>query len=205
MLARKSSDYSIIANNCIGADISKKAGMRFNSPTVNLQILPGQYCDFLMNLDKYLKTEMVELKFFSKEQREAIRELYGRDPEALGFPFGILGNRIVVCLQHYNTFQEGYEAWNRRKSRVKEKRAYIMALDSEVTWKYASEFRNLKLPNRLLFLISATGDGKMEKTDEGLVEVRVNCPKGKHFMNEKRFLKSYYEEHFSGYKWLRQL
>ena len=58
MIARKSSEYSIIVNNCIGADISKKAGMRFNSPTVNLQILLGQYCDFLMKEKVSLKAIM---------------------------------------------------------------------------------------------------------------------------------------------------
>ena len=34
-------DISIIANNCIGADISRKLYLKYNSPTVNMQVLPN--------------------------------------------------------------------------------------------------------------------------------------------------------------------
>lgn len=200
-------EYSIIANNCCGADISKKIGLPFLSPTVNLQIIPRQYCDFITNLKHYLSVDLEEVTNFTEEQRRDIHDVYSGYPEDLGFPFGILDNRILVCFQHYKTFSEAKEAWNRRKSRVNyEKLAFVYATDSPYGWGYAEEFYKIDLPNKLLILVSPDGKDthRLESKDSARV-VTVKCPSNRHFMNETRFMKAYYEKDFSGWKWMRTL
>lgn len=80
---------SIISNNCIGADICKSLGLRYNGPTVNLQIFPEDYIKFCNNLSHYLNVEILECITFSSHQRQQIKKLYKRDVEDLDFPFGV--------------------------------------------------------------------------------------------------------------------
>ena len=111
----KNKNISIIANNCIGAHISGKLGLRYNSPTVNLQILPSQYVKFITNLKFYLDKDLCELDEINELQEKKIFELYGRKSKELGFPLGIIDNDIIVCFQHYKTFHEAKIDWDRRK------------------------------------------------------------------------------------------
>lgn len=105
----KNKDIAIISNNCIGADICHNLGLRFNSPTVNLQILPSDFVKFCSKLDYYLSVEVKECDVFSACQRELIMKEYGRNVEELNFPFGICDD-ILIAFQHYNTFCEAKEA-----------------------------------------------------------------------------------------------
>lgn len=61
----KNKDVAIIANNCCGADICHTYGLRFNSPTVNLQILPCDFPKFCSNLDYYLQPKVPS--FYTKD------------------------------------------------------------------------------------------------------------------------------------------
>ena len=73
----KIANVSLIANNCIGADISKKLHLRYNTPTVNMQVLPGQFIKFITNLEYYLSLTPVEATSFSEDEGVLLEEIYG--------------------------------------------------------------------------------------------------------------------------------
>ena len=58
------SPKSIIANNCIGGYIYHYLNQRFDSPTINLFILPQDYIKMLRDFDTYFdpKAEITEVK-----------------------------------------------------------------------------------------------------------------------------------------------
>lgn len=91
---------SIITNHCMGGIICHDLGIRFNSPTVNLKILPSDFIRFVENLEDYLSKEIVEI-----------------EDNSVSYPVGMLGD-VKVWFVHYKTFEQGVNAWNRRKERI---------------------------------------------------------------------------------------
>lgn len=70
----KGRNISIISNNCMGAEISHNLGMRFNSPIVNLQIMPEDYIRFCSNLIYYMSEDIQECVDFTQHQRQLIKK-----------------------------------------------------------------------------------------------------------------------------------
>ena len=95
-LAIKNKEVSIISNNCIGADICHRHGLRFNSPTVNMQILPEDYLKFVCNLKEYLAAPVVRNDVFSEEDDRKIRRTFGQGGYELSFPLGSAGTYFCV-------------------------------------------------------------------------------------------------------------
>ncbi len=197
----------IVGNNCIGADVAKKLRLRYNSPTVNLQIMPAQYSKFCENIEYYLKQEIVELKKMTYEQKEIIYEVYKKTPEQLGFPFGIIDD-IIVCFQHYSNFYEAKSQWDRRKVRFDKKKAgYILIADPRDSEEGIKSFCNLQIKNRVLFLMfrddkEAPEYTKEIKSDDLLKVYRIWCLNGTHFMDKIKSKRSIYEKEFNGLKWV---
>lgn len=142
-------NYTIISNNCSGAALYHDIGSRFYSPTILLQILPSQYPKFCKNLKKYMTLEVTEYKDISlKHMSEMYHLLGGTKPY---FPVGMLGD-IAILFQHYNTFAEAKEAWDRRKDRIDYNHVgYIFVLERE-NKEAAKEFGDLNLPHSALFM-----------------------------------------------------
>ena len=203
----KNKDISIISNNCIGANISGKLGLRFNSPTVNLQILPRQYVKFISNLDYYMGKDVVELVNPTEQQKKMIYELYGKTMDNLEFPFGIIDD-IVICFQHYRSFDDAVISWNRRKNRIC-KKAYVFIVDAQIDRAIIEEYCELDLNNKLLFIQNDTKNfpaylDKIKQNTNTKV-IKFVCPKDVHFMKEYRFMKSYYERNFDSLEWINSL
>ena len=60
---------SIISNNCSGVRLMQDLKIRYDSPTVALQILPEEYTKFCNNLEFYLSQEIVEYRDFNDEHK----------------------------------------------------------------------------------------------------------------------------------------
>lgn len=138
---------TIISNNCSGAYLYHDLGLRFNSPTINLQILPGEYTKFCKNLKEYMSNEVREYKDLSKEHQEQIHHLLGCDPY---FPVGILGD-IAILFQHYKTFDEAKQKWDERKQRIDYNHIKFIFVLEKPYIEAAMEFGNSELPNAVLF------------------------------------------------------
>ena len=202
-------DVSIISNNCIGADISRKLYLKYNSPTVNMQVLPGQFSKFISNLKYYLNIEPIEVLALSEVERCMLKEMYGIwEEDKIPFPIGRIDD-ILLCFQHYNNFEDAVRAWNRRKDRVNFKKiGYILVADVIKYKEDIMRFYGLNIENKLLFL---TSDYKeypeytSSLVNDNLTEVhRIYCP-GHHFMDKDENGISYYERDFNSNKYLREI
>ena len=142
---------TIISNNCTGGAVCHELGMEFKSPTVNLQILPEDYPRFCANLGEYMG-----------------KELFGGIPD---FPIGNVGD-VLVCFQHYGTFQEAKEKWNERKAKIDyDHIGYIFHARGEEYKAEAAAFLALDLPNKLCITQDFEIPGSVRMDGEGFEAV----------------------------------
>lgn len=132
-------NFTILCPNCIGGAIYNRLGERFNSPTINIFMLPKDFCAFLQYIHFYLSSTFSEAN------------------EIDGVPTGILhGNDnnipdITVRFVHYKTFEEGVRKWNERKKRIIWENLYLIGFDIDPADR--SEFKkteSLPCNNRVL-------------------------------------------------------
>lgn len=107
---------TLISNNCAGGAILHSLGMEFRTPTILLQILPEQYPKFCEHFAEYMQKDLVEVKASDLDHWQEIwlNKMFGGVPD---MPFGLLGD-ILVCFQHYETFEEAKKKWNERRARI---------------------------------------------------------------------------------------
>lgn len=101
-------EVSIITNHCMGGIICHDLGIQFNSPTVNLKILPSDFIKLVENLEEYMQKEIVEI-----------------EDNSVSYPVGMLGD-VKLWFVHYKTFEQAENAWNRRKERINWKNIRVM-------------------------------------------------------------------------------
>lgn len=99
-------DFSLFCNNCTGGVILHDLGLRFNSPTINLNIQPREFINFVNNLRDYMRCELEEIHDASVD-----------------FPVGRLslpkdGGDVYVKFVHYSSFKCAKEKWEERKNRI---------------------------------------------------------------------------------------
>lgn len=191
----KGRSISIISNNCMGAEICHSLGMRFNSPTVNLQIMPEDYIRFCSNLVHYLKEDVQECTEFTRHQRQMIRKEFDREVEELSFPFGMCGD-ILIAFQHYQSFDKAKEDWNRRCSRVDLSHCgIILTVDSKYE-EEAMAFDQLGYANKILLAVNWAPQLPNTRTES------LDKPDGIHYFEYCSAFKKYYEKNFNIAEWV---
>ena len=139
-LARKNKNKNptIIANDCLGGMIYHTLGLKFNSPTINLQIGREDFLIFCEDLKGFLSAELKQVD--TKET----------------YPVGELtssSKTIRLLFLHYKTFEEAKTKWDERKARVNYDNLYIiqtMALD--VKRSEVERFDALPQKNKMLVI-----------------------------------------------------
>lgn len=130
----KNTDFSLISSNCNGAFILHDLGMRFNSPFVNLYMLPDDYIKLLSNLKYYMSIDLVE--YFE---------------EGIDFPIGLIDD-VRIYFMHYSTFYEAKNKWDERKHRINYDNLFVLFCDRDgCTYNNLIEFENLPLENKIVF------------------------------------------------------
>ena len=100
----KNNNFTLITPNCMGGMIYHDLGLRFLSPTINLQIFP--FDKFILNMKEYLEKDLV----FVESDKE--------------FPVAMLGD-LTICFTHYHSKKEALQKWNDRKKRIVWDNIYI--------------------------------------------------------------------------------
>lgn len=155
---------SIISNNCTGGAIAHSLGMEFKSPTINLQILPEEYSKFCANFREYMNADLIEYKDISEKHQCYLQKMFGGIPD---MPFGLL-NDIIVCFQHYLTFEEAKQKWNERKAKLDyDHMGFIFHARGPEYANEAKTFKELDLPNRLILTQNFSIDGSIAFEGEG--------------------------------------
>jgi len=104
-------DMTVISQNCIGGVFSHDMKQQFLSPTVNLFMSGPDFLKFVENLEHYLTLELEGGPFVE-------------------YPVGMLGD-LTVHLMHYQTFEEGRQAWMRRVKRVNMEKLVVLSTDRD--------------------------------------------------------------------------
>lgn len=95
---------SVISRNCVGGVLCHDLRLRFLSPTINISMPEEDFILFCRHLSAFLAVKMEEVAEHDKN-----------------YPVGRLNTEfgtVTLWLVHYATFQDGAQAWERRKKRV---------------------------------------------------------------------------------------
>jgi uncharacterized protein (DUF1919 family) len=190
-------NFSLISNNCIGADILHQLHMPFNSPTVNLQILPEEFPKFCQYANEYMDKELVEYKVSDMSQNHLnyLHNMFGNVP---AMPYALCGD-ILICLQHYDTFEEGKAAWDRRRLRFNPNDCgFIFYVRDPLYFIALNEFIWLPLKNAIVFTEGFDADIPIE-------HYRVDFPDGWHFLNIDQNGIKYYQRQFKPEEWMERI
>lgn len=158
---------TIICNNCTGGAVFHELGMEFKSPTINLQILPEEYPKFCQNIHHYMENELTADADMDGH-RDMIIKMFGGVPD---FPFGRLDD-ILVCFQHYPTFEDAKAKWNERRAKMDyDHIGYIFHARGIEYKKEAEAFLALDLPNKLCITQDFELPGSVRMDGEGFEAV----------------------------------
>ena len=107
----KNEEFTIISNNCFGGIIYKNFNIKYRTPTCGTFFMAEDYIKFIYNLKEYLDAEVEEISIENSKYCEYLKKIkYDK-------PIGKIKD-IEVFFMHYDTFDEAFEKWNRRKKRV---------------------------------------------------------------------------------------
>lgn len=135
---------TIIANNCIGGFIYHYLGLRFESPTINLFILPKDYIKMLKDFKKFFDPDapIIEVK---SEKSYPVGEIYG----------------CKLYFMHYKQFDEAVSKWRERCRRININSIYVMMTDRDgCTLDDMKDFDSLDYKHKVIFTCSQHDDIK---------------------------------------------
>lgn len=109
----KNKNITIFSSNCLGGLLYHELGLRFQSPTVNIRFSSKDFVKFIVDIDRYLSADFVEMT-----NTESV------------YPVAMLDD-IIVHFVHYKTFDEAVVKWNERKKRINWDNVYIILNDCD--------------------------------------------------------------------------
>jgi uncharacterized protein (DUF1919 family) len=113
-------DFTIISNDCWGAEVYKDFNLPFKTPLVGTFVVGPCFMRLIADCLRILRSPMS----FATESRYA----YVRESKArLGyFPTGLLDeNKVEIQFLHYKSDADALAKWNRRVKRVVEDRLFF--------------------------------------------------------------------------------
>lgn len=128
---------TIFSNNCWGGIVYNRLGLEFHSPLINMFESDGDFLKLLKNPQKYMQEELVLKRY---EFSPALNREY---------PICSCGD-IFLFFNHYKTFEEAVECWNKRKKRINWDN--IMAVMYTENENVAKEFANLPYQKKICFV-----------------------------------------------------
>jgi uncharacterized protein (DUF1919 family) len=109
----KNKKFTIVSNNCWGAEIYRELSLQYQTPFVGLAIFAPCYIKLLKNLEAYMSKPLT----FTYNSRYS-SETDNGNTSNYSYPIGLLGGDIEIHFYHYKTPDDAYEKWTRRSSRV---------------------------------------------------------------------------------------
>jgi len=139
---------TIISNNCWGGWVYRFFGLPYQSPTIGLFFLSDDYLKFILNLKEYLNKELYFIKPEDAHEYKKVKEYV---PKFGNYPIGRIDD-VDIHFLHYESKEEAYEKWNKRKERIDYSRV-IIKISKQNLWedKFIEEFDKFNFPNKLFF------------------------------------------------------
>ncbi|MET4106915.1 DUF1919 domain-containing protein [Hymenobacter sp. UYP22] len=104
-------DFTILSNDCWGAEVYKYVGLPFNTPFIGLFLMGPCYLELLRDPQHYLSQELV---FQQTSRYDEINKIRQTNP----YPLATLGGKIEVDFLHYHSEEEARGKWQRRVARI---------------------------------------------------------------------------------------
>lgn len=135
LISSNTDAVTIIANNCIGGYIYHWLHLRFDSPTINLFILPSDYIRMLSDFDKFFDPDAIITEVLM-DKPYPVADIYG----------------CKIYFMHYKCFAEAVEKWRERCARINRAALCIIMTDRDgCTIDDMNAFDALSYPKKVLF------------------------------------------------------
>lgn len=121
----------------VGGLVYNKLGLEFASPFINMFELDNDYIKFLYNPRKYINTSLV-LK----------EEIFSSDIQ--GYYPVCQCDDIFLYFNHYRSFEEANNSWEKRKKRINWENLFVMMYTENKEVAY--EFTNLPYEKKICFV-----------------------------------------------------
>ncbi|MBR3747196.1 MAG: DUF1919 domain-containing protein [Selenomonadaceae bacterium] len=131
------SRLSIFSVNCFGGFISNTFALPFRSPFVNLYLNDEDFIKFLRAPHVYM------------EEKPAYQCQKLDSTGTIEFPVASIGN-ISLNMLHYKIFEEAFEVWERRKSRINWYNLFVVMWTENA--EIAQEFDSLPYGKKICFV-----------------------------------------------------
>jgi len=140
--------FTIISNNCWAGTVYESYGLKKQSPTVGMFIMPDDYIKLARNFEHYMKQTP---KIIPLEMSKWKSELEHKDNWGT-YPVARLDD-IELHLLHYHDEEMFMEKWKRRVERIDKKRIIFKFNDQNgCREKHIKEFMSLPIKNKLCFV-----------------------------------------------------
>jgi uncharacterized protein (DUF1919 family) len=102
--------FTVVANDCWGAEVYKDFGLPFETPFIGLFVPGPCYLKLVTDFQPIVTSPLR----FTKDSR------FERDPANVqkGYPIGLLDDDIEIHFLHYNSEAEAASKWSRRVDRI---------------------------------------------------------------------------------------
>ena len=141
----KSTDFSIISNNCFAGIIYRNHRLPYLTPTAGLFIMPKDYIKFINNIKYYLNIEPVEININDS--------IYKNYLESIQYD-GAIGkiDDIEIMFLHYKEFREAKRKWINRAKRINyNKIIYKFNDQNNCTYEDLLNFQKFEAKNKICF------------------------------------------------------
>jgi len=127
---------TIFSINCWAGISYHRLGLPFLSPTINLFQSGTDFNKFILNLDKYLTIPVVfeEIHYDSNCDKH--------------YPVGRIDD-ILLHFNHYDTFEEAHDCWERRKSRINWNNIIVISQSDSID--VIKEFESIPFEHKYIF------------------------------------------------------
>ena len=139
--------FTIISNNCWGGTIYESYGMRKDTPTVGMFIMPSDFVRFCADLDRYLAEP---LEFISTDESKW-KDVLGEKDNWGTYLIGLIGD-VELHMLHHHDEATARRKWESRVKRVDHDRLIFKLNDQNgATEEDLLAFDVLPLEHKLVF------------------------------------------------------
>lgn len=143
----KSTEFTIISNNCWAGHVYRYFNLPYDSPTIGLYIFSEDYIKFVYNLRHYIECD---LNFISYKESKYANEIIKAHQENV--PIGKVDDVEIIFL-HYHSEDEAREKWNRRKIRIHWDNLFFkMSEQNLCTKEHLQQFDRLPTNKKFVFV-----------------------------------------------------
>lgn len=140
-------EFTVISNNCWGANVYQSYGISYKSPTVGMFIMPDDYIKFIGNLRYYLG---LKLDFIKPKESKHYNELLHQSNFGT-YPVGKLDD-IELMFFHYTSEEDAYEKWTKRCKKINWDKIIVKFNDqNNCKYKHIRIFDELDYKNKIFF------------------------------------------------------